>query len=132
MTNLYYNGHDGKVYFSTEDAECTNVDLCQWQQKITENYYSFVQAVEPDKIAGMLKGKVKLENINGMTNPEDWYQGDIDLTDYTADEVAEALAERNVNIVFNSSMENTNEYAKRKIARALFEKYLDTFTYGLV
>jgi hypothetical protein len=28
-------------------------------------------------------------------------------------------------------MENMGEYAKRKIARALFEKYLDTFTYGL-
>ena len=114
---------DNTIHFDVEEWVCTDADECQFCRKISDTEYEYIQLKDKELIEGidppsMFKGSLaKLEALSEKTRPSDWWQEEIDVTDYDADEIGEYLAP------YGGILDNVNDEASRNqlIAECIFE-----------
>ena len=114
---------DNKIIFLAQEWTCTDPDEHQFCRKISDTEYEYIQLKDKELIEGidppsMFKGSLaKLEALSEKTRPSDWWQEEIDVTDYDADEIGEYLAP------YGGILDNVNDEASRNqlIAECIFE-----------
>ena len=114
---------DNKIIFLAQEWTCTDPDEHQFCRKVSDTEYEYIQLKDKELIEGvdpssMFKGSLaKLEALSEKTRPNDWWQEEIDVTDYDADEIGEYLAP------YGGIMDNVNDEATKNqlIAECIFE-----------
>lgn len=85
---------EGKIKFNPNEWTCTDPDEWQFCRKIDETEYEYIQLKDKELVRDSLCcGKLGLEYLNEKTTPSDWWQEEIDITDYTEDEKGDYIIE---------------------------------------
>lgn len=119
---------NGKVFFS-KGWHCTDPDTFQFCKKLSDTEFSYCQLANEDiideinvmQIGGHFFDVKEFLNNKG-TCAEDWYAGDIDVTDYDGDEIGEVLSAYGGVLDGVDSQELRNQI----IAECIFETYMLT------
>lgn len=87
---------DNTIHFDVEEWVCTDVDEFQFCRKVSDTIFEYIQLKTDDLKAFIesfrLGNKHLLSTLNDRTNISDWYQDEIDVTDYDAEQIAEYLS----------------------------------------
>lgn len=83
---------DNTIHFVPSEWMCTDPDEVQFCRIISKTEFEYIQLKE-----GALKDQVQggcnaLAALDGETTINDWYQCEIDVTDYDADELGDYVA----------------------------------------
>lgn len=83
---------DNTIHFVPSEWTCTDPDEVQFCRIISKTEFEYIQLKE-----GALKDQVQggcnaLAALDGKTTINDWYQCEIDVTDYDADELGDYVA----------------------------------------
>lgn len=81
--------NDNTIHFDGNEWECTDPDQGQFCRKVNDTTFEYIQLKDMD---GREHSKHLLETLNDRTHIADWYQDEIDVTDYNDEQVAEYLA----------------------------------------
>lgn len=91
MFNNSFN-HNGTIHFNVEEWSCTDPDEFQFCRKVSDTEFEYIQLKDKEKVKDSLcAGRNALRYLNDETIPSDWYQDEICVTDYDAEELAEYL-----------------------------------------
>ena len=87
---------DGTIHFDVEEWVCTDPDEGQFCRKVNDTTFEYIQ-LKTEKLksflhAFMLGGKNLLTTLNNRTFVTDWYQDEICVDDYDADEIGEYVS----------------------------------------
>jgi hypothetical protein len=95
MFNNKFN-KDNTIHFDVNEWECTDADECQFCRKISDTEFEYIQLKTEDlKVfvqSFQLSNKHLLEVLNNKTKVCDWYQDEIDVTEYDADDIADYIS----------------------------------------
>ena len=95
MFNNKFN-KDNTIHFDVNEWECTDADQCQFCRKINDTTFEYIQLKTEDlKVfvqSFQLNNKHLLEVLNDKTKVCDWYQDEIDVTEYDADDIADYIS----------------------------------------
>jgi len=95
MFNNKFN-KDNTIHFDVNEWVCTDADQCQFCRKINDTTFEYIQLKTEDlKVfvqSFQLNNKHLLEALNDKTKVCDWYQDEIDVTEYDADDIADYIA----------------------------------------
>ena len=80
---------DNTIHFDMNEWECTDPDQGQFCRKINDTTFEYIQIKD---MTGKPHSKHLLEVVNDKTKMQDWYQDEIDVSDYSTDEIEEYLA----------------------------------------
>lgn len=80
---------DNTIHFEVNEWICTDPDEVQFCRKVSDTEFEYIQL--KDK-ARAKHTKHALSDLNDCTFITDWYQSEIDVTAYDADEIADYLA----------------------------------------
>jgi hypothetical protein len=87
---------DNTIHFDVNEWECTDADQCQFCRKISDTEFEYIQLKTEDlKVfvqSFQLSNKHLLEVLNDKTKVCDWYQDEIDVTEYDADDIADYIS----------------------------------------
>lgn len=87
---------DNTIHFDVEEWVCTDVDEFQFCRKVSDTIFEYIQLKTDDLKAFIesfrLGNKHLLETLNDRTYPSDWYQDEICVDDYDAEQIAEYLS----------------------------------------
>ena len=87
---------DNTIHFDVNEWSCTDVDQCQFCRKINNTTFEYIQLKTEDLKVFVqsfhLNNKHLLEALNDKTKVCDWYQDEIDVTEYDADDIADYIA----------------------------------------
>jgi len=108
---------DNKIHFVPSEWTCTDPDEVQFCRVVSKTEFEYIQLKEgalKDQVHGGLNA---LAALDGETTINDWYQDEIDVNDYDADEVAEYLAP------YGGILDNVTDeqYCNQLIAECIFE-----------
>ena len=87
---------DNTIHFDVDEWVCTDVDECQFCRKISDTEFEYIQ-LKSEKLkrfvqSFQLNNKHLLEVLNDKTKVCDWYQDEINVEDYDADEIADYIS----------------------------------------
>ena len=88
MFNNRFN-KDNTIHFDVNEWECTDPDEGQFCRKISDTEFEYIQIKDMD---GKEHSKELLNSINDKTIIKDWWQDEINVNDYDADELGEYAA----------------------------------------
>lgn len=88
MFNNKFN-KDNTIHFDVNEWECTDPDEGQFCRKISDTEFEYIQIKDMD---GKEHSKELLNSINDKTTIKDWWQDEINVNDYDADELGEYAA----------------------------------------
>ena len=80
---------DGTIHFDVNEWTCTDPDEGQFCRKVNETTFEYIQIKDME---GKEHSKKLLDTLNDKTTIKDWYQDEIDVNDYDADELGEYLS----------------------------------------
>lgn len=95
MFNNKFN-KDNTIHFDINEWSCTDPDTMQFCRKVNDTTFEYIQL----RIGQLctfaasfhLNNKHLLETLNDRTYPSDWYQDEININDYDADQLGEYVA----------------------------------------
>ena len=92
MFNNKFN-KDNTIHFDVNEWVCTDADQCQFCRKVNDTTFEYIQ-LKGDSLKKFvdifqLNNKYLLEVLNDRTHIADWYQDEINVEDYDADEIGE-------------------------------------------
>lgn len=88
MFNNRFNS-DGTIHFDVNEWVNTDPDEGQFCRKISDTEFEYIQIKD---MSDKPHSKRLLEVLNDKTTIKDWYQDEIDVNDYDADELGEYLS----------------------------------------
>lgn len=92
---MWFN-KDNTIHFDVEEWSCTDIDAMQFCRKVSDTIFEYIQLKDGElhKFATNfhLNNKHLLETLNDKTTLNDWYQDEINVNDYDAEELAEYVA----------------------------------------
>lgn len=88
MFNNNFNS-DGTIHFDVNEWTNTDPDEGQFCRKISDTEFEYIQFKD---MSDKPHSKRLLEVLNDKTTIKDWYQDEIDVNDYDADELGEYLS----------------------------------------
>ncbi len=88
MFNNKFNS-DGTIHFDVNEWTNTDPDQGQFCRKVNETTFEYIQIKDME---GKERSKKLLDSLNDKTTIKDWYQDEIDVNDYDADELGEYLS----------------------------------------
>ena len=95
MFNNKFN-NDNTIHFDVNEWVCTDADECQFCRKVNDTTFEYIQLKAEDLKrfvdSFQLNNKHLLEVLNDRTNVADWYQDEINVEDYDADEIGEYIS----------------------------------------
>ena len=95
MFNNKFN-KDNTIHFDVNEWVCTDADQCQFCRKVNDTTFEYIQLKTEDLKrfvdSFQLNNKHLLEVLNDRTHIADWYQNEIDVNDYDADEIGEYVS----------------------------------------
>lgn len=108
---------DNTIHFVPSEWTCTDPDEVQFCRVISETEFEYIQLKD-----GALKDQVQggcnaLAALDGETTINDWYQDEIDINDYDADELGGYIAPYG-EILENADCEQTRN---QLMAECIFE-----------
>lgn len=82
---------DNTIHFDVNEWECTDPDEGQFCRKVNDTTFEYIQ-LKTEELksflhAFMLGGKNLLTTLNNRTFVTDWYQDEINVEDYDADQI---------------------------------------------
>lgn len=87
---------DNTIHFDVEEWVCTDADQCQFCRKVNDTTFEYIQLKTEDLKrfvdSFQLSNKHLLEVLNDRTRIADWYQDEINVEDYDADEIREYVS----------------------------------------
>jgi hypothetical protein len=87
---------DNTIHFDVNEWVCTDADQCQFCRKVNDTTFEYIQLKTEDLKrfvdSFQLNNKHLLEVLNDRTHIADWYQDEIDVNDYDADEIGEYVS----------------------------------------
>jgi len=83
MFNNKFNS-DGTIHFDVNEWTNTDPDEGQFCRKISDTEFEYIQFKD---MSGKPHSKRLLEVLNDKTTIKDWYQDEIDVNDYDADQI---------------------------------------------
>lgn len=85
--------NDNTIHFNIEEWSCTDPDTMQFCRKVNDTTFEYIQLRVGQlcsfAISFHLNNKHLLETLNDKTTLNDWYQDEINVNDYDADELGE-------------------------------------------
>ena len=95
MFNNKFN-KDNTIHFDVEEWICTDPDENQFCRKVSDTEFEYIQ-LKNDGLRKFvnsfhLNNKHLLSVLNDKTKITDWYQDEIDVTDYDSDEIGEYVS----------------------------------------
>ena len=85
--------NDNTIHFNIEEWSCTDPDTMQFCRKVNDTTFEYIQLKVGQlcsfAISFHLNNKHLLETLNDKTTLNDWYQDEINVNDYDADELGE-------------------------------------------
>lgn len=88
--------NDNTIHFNIEEWSCTDLDTMQFCRKVNDTTFEYIQLRVGQlcsfAISFHLNNKHLLETLNDKTTLNDWYQDEINVNDYDADELGEYVA----------------------------------------
>ena len=120
MFNNKFN-KDNTIHFDVEEWSCTDPDTMQFCRKVSDTIFEYIQLKVEDlcrfATSFHLNNKHLLATLNDRTNISDWYQDEIDVTDYDSDEIGEFLSP------YGGILDNVNEESMRNqlVCECIFE-----------
>lgn len=112
---------DNTIHFDVEEWSCTDADEYQFCRKVSDTIFEYIQLKTDDLksfvSAFQLGNKHLLSTLNDRTNISDWYQDEIDVTDYDSDAIGEYLSP------YGGILDGVTDEAERNqiIAECIFE-----------
>lgn len=95
MFNNKFN-KDNTIHFDVNEWICTDADQCQFCRKVNDTTFEYIQLKTEDLKrfvdSFQLNNKHLLEVLNDRTHIADWYQDEINVEDYDADEIGEYVS----------------------------------------
>ena len=95
MFNNKFN-KDNTIHFDVNEWVCTDADQCQFCRKVNDTTFEYIQLKTEDLKhfvdSFQLSNKHLLEALNDRTHIADWYQDEINVEDYDADEIGEYVS----------------------------------------
>lgn len=92
MFNNKFN-QDNTIHFDVKEWSCTDPDTMQFCRKVDDTTFEYIQLRVEELCQFVqifhLNNKHLLEVLNDKTHINDWYQDEIDVNDYDAEELAE-------------------------------------------
>jgi len=88
MFNNNFNSN-GTIHFDVNEWVNTDPDEGQFCRKISDTEFEYIQIKD---MSDKPHSKRLLEVLNDKTTIKDWYQDEIDVNDYDADELGEYLS----------------------------------------
>ena len=88
MFNNRFN-KDNTIHFVPSEWICTDPDEGQFCRKISETEFEYIQIKD---MGGKEHSKKLLNYINDKTTIKDWWQDEIDINDYDADQLGSYAA----------------------------------------
>lgn len=88
MFNNKFNS-DGTIHFDPSEWSCTDADEGQFCRVISKTEFEYIQIKDME---GKQHSKMLLETYNDKTMISDWYQDEIDVNDYDAEQLAREVA----------------------------------------
>ena len=120
MFNNKFN-KDNTIHFDVEEWICTDPDENQFCRKVNDTTFEYIQ-LKNDGLRKFvnsfhLNNKHLLSVLNDKTKITDWYQDEIDVTDYDSDEIGEYLSP------YGGILDNVTDEVDRNqlIAECIFE-----------
>ena len=84
---------DNKIHFVPSEWICTDPDEFQYCRVINNHEFEYIQLKDKELIRDSLCiGRQALQYLDEETTINDWYQCEIDVTDYDSDEIGEYLS----------------------------------------
>lgn len=95
MFNNKFN-KDNTIHFDVNEWVCTDADQCQFCRKVNDTTFEYIQLRTEDLKhfvdSFQLNNKHLLEVLNDRTHIADWYQDEVNVEDYDADEIGEYVS----------------------------------------
>jgi len=95
MFNNKFN-KDNTIHFDVNEWVCTDADEYQFCRKVNDTTFEYIQLKTEDLKrfvdSFQLNNKHLLEVLNDRTHIADWYQDEINVEDYDADEIGEYIS----------------------------------------
>lgn len=120
---------DNTIHFDVEEWICTDPDENQFCRKVSDTEFEYIQ-LKNDGLRKFvnsfhLNNKHLLSVLNDKTKITDWYQDEIDVTDYDSDEIGEYLSP------YGGILDNVTDEVDRNqlIAECIFETDLSCGDY---
>ena len=88
MFNNRFN-RDNTIHFEPSEWTCTDPDQGQFCRIISDTEFEYIQIKD---MSGKEHSKKLLDTLNDKTTTKDWYQDEIDVNNYDADELGEYLS----------------------------------------
>lgn len=92
---MWFNNRfkNNKIQFVPSEWTCTDPNEFQYCRVINDHEFEYIQLKDKELIRDSLcVGRQALAYLDGETTPNDWYQCEIDVNDYDADELGEYVA----------------------------------------
>lgn len=84
---------DNTIHFDVNEWVCTDVDEFQYCRKVDSTTFEYIQLKNKELVRDSLcLGRQILEYLNDETTIKDWFQDEIDVTDYNDKEIAEYIS----------------------------------------
>ncbi len=102
------------IHFDPSEWVCTDPDQGQFCRVINSHTFEYIQVKDME---GKEHSKNLLNALNDKTTINDWYQDEIDINDYDADELGEYLSP------YDGILDNVTDEQTRNqlIAECIFE-----------
>jgi hypothetical protein len=85
--------NDNKIHFIPSEWICTDLDTAQFCRKVNDTTFEYIQLKDLEKVKDSLcHGRQILSYLNDKTDILDWYQDEICIEDYDADELGEYVS----------------------------------------
>ena len=120
MFNNKFN-KDNTIHFDVNEWENTDPDNGQFCRKVNDTTFEYIQIKDMD---GKEHSKHLLETLNDKTTIREWYQDEICVDDYDADEIGEYVKPYG-EILYGSEGAERNQL----IAECIFETDLSCGDY---
>lgn len=80
---------DNTIHFVPSEWTCTDPDEGQFCRVISKTEFEYIQIKD---MSGKEHSKKLLDTLNDKTTINDWYQDEIDINDYDADQLGREVA----------------------------------------
>ena len=92
MFNNRFN-KDNTIHFEREEWICTDPNEFQFCRKVNDTTFEYIQLKDKNLVEDSLcLGRQILDYLNDKTKITDWYQDEICVNDYDADEIGEYIS----------------------------------------
>lgn len=107
------------IHFDTNEWECTDPDEYQFCRKVNATTFEYIQLKDKSKVKdSRCIGKQTLALLNDETFISDWYEDEINVTEYDADQIGEYISPYGYAEMFDKFDESTKN---QLIAECIFE-----------